>query len=236
VLVVDNMLLILADGRFPSGGHAYSAGVESAVRRGDVYDEPSLERYLRARLATTGVTDAAFAARTAAAHSSVTGSTVIGDREFALLACLDAEFTARVVSPRQRLVSRQLGRQLARGASAVWPSPLLSALAAVPGGPHQPIVVGATVAGAGGTPSDAATIALHHLAAAVSTAAIRLLGLDPIGVTAVQSRCASLARELVRDVDVWATAAPADLPARSGALTEILAEDHGQWDARLFVA
>jgi urease accessory protein len=231
VLVVDNMLLILADGRFPSGGHAYSAGVESAVRRGDIFDAPSLERYLLARLATTGVTDAAFAARTAA-----TNSTVIGDNEHGLLARLDAEFTARVVSPRQRLVSRQLGRQLARGASAVWPSPLLSALAALPGGPHQPIVVGAAVAAAGGTPFDAATIALHHLAAAVSTAGIRLLGLDPIGVAAVQTRCASLARELVRDVDVWATAAPADLPARSGALTEILAEDHGQWDARLFVA
>ncbi|HUF99188.1 MAG TPA: hypothetical protein VMM60_13745, partial [Ilumatobacter sp.] len=60
------MLLILADGRFPSGGHAYSAGVESAVRRGAIVDAASLERYLFARLATSGVTDAAFAARTAA--------------------------------------------------------------------------------------------------------------------------------------------------------------------------
>jgi urease accessory protein len=220
------MLLILADGRFPSGGHAYSAGVESAVRRGDIVDDSSLERYMVARLSTTGVTDAAFAARTAAA----------GDDELALLAQLDAEFAARVLSSRQRLVSRQLGRQLARGALAVWPSPLLDAVAGMPGGPHQPIVLGAATAAAGGTPSDAATIALHHLAAAVSTAAIRLLGLDPIGVASVQARSVALARDLVADVDVWATALPAHLPARSGALTEILAEDHGQWDARLFVA
>lgn len=223
---MDNMLLILADGRFPSGGHAYSAGVESAVRRGDIFDEPSLERYLLARLATTGVTDAAFAARTAA----------VGGDEFVLLATLDAEYTARVVSSRQRLVSRQLGRQLARGASVVWSSRLLGAVAAQPGGPHQPIVLGAATAAAGGTHHDAATIALHHMAASVCTAAIRLLGLDPIGVAAVQARSASLARELLVGVDGWSRADPAHLPARSGTLSEILAEDHGQWDARLFVA
>ncbi len=226
MFAMDNKLMILADGRFPSGGHAYSAGVESAVRRGDIFDESSLERYLLARLATTGVTDAAFAARTA----------VVGDQELVLLATLDAEYTARVVSSRQRLVSRQLGRQLARGASAVWPSPLLSAATALPGGPHQPIVLGAATAAAGGSPYDAAAIALHHLAAAVCTAGIRLLGLDPIGVAAVQARSAALARELLINVDVWSAADPVDLPARSGALTEILAEDHGQWDARLFVA
>ena len=55
-------MLLLADGRFPAGGHAYSAGTESAVRYGDVTDLASLERYLRGRLATLGATDAAFAA------------------------------------------------------------------------------------------------------------------------------------------------------------------------------
>ena len=54
-------LLLLADGRFPSGGHAQSAGVESAVAHGDVVDIETLERYLAGRLATTGLVDAAFA-------------------------------------------------------------------------------------------------------------------------------------------------------------------------------
>ena len=54
-------LLLLADGRFPAGGHAHSAGVEAAVRYGDVVDDATLERYLQARLASTGVTDAAMA-------------------------------------------------------------------------------------------------------------------------------------------------------------------------------
>ncbi len=46
--------LLLADGRFPAGGHAQSAGVESAVRIGDVCDLATLERYLHGRLSTTG--------------------------------------------------------------------------------------------------------------------------------------------------------------------------------------
>ena len=60
---MDAALLLLADGRFPSGGHANSAGVESAVAQGDVVDVATLERYLAGRLATTGVVDAAFACR-----------------------------------------------------------------------------------------------------------------------------------------------------------------------------
>ena len=40
----------------------------------------------------------------------------------------------------------------------------------------------AVVAAAGGTPDDAAALAFHHLGAAVTSAAVRLLGLDPIEV------------------------------------------------------
>ena len=47
-------LLVLADGRFPAGGHANSAGVEAAVRCGDVVDAASLERFLRGRLRARG--------------------------------------------------------------------------------------------------------------------------------------------------------------------------------------
>jgi urease accessory protein len=85
---------------------------------------------------------------------------------------------------------------------------------------------------AGGTPDDAATITIHQLASAVTTAAVRLLGLDPVAVAAVQAKtvagwnCA----------EWWSAAAPRDLPAGSGTLSEILAEHHGTWSHRLFVA
>jgi urease accessory protein len=222
-------LLLLADGRFPSGGHTQSGGVEAAVLVGDVGDVESLERYLLGRLSTTGRVDAAFSA-TACALTRRTEDLV------AAIDTLDAEYSARTMSPYLREVSRRQGRQLLRSAREIWPSPWLDLLAEVEGGPHQPVVLGATVGAAGGDPIDAATIALHHLASAVATAAVRLLGLDPVALAGVQASVAStidgLAVAAAESVDLDASVLPAD----GGALTEILGQHHGGRDARLFVA
>jgi urease accessory protein len=214
---MDPRLLLLADGRFPAGGHAHSAGAEAAIAYGDITDEEQLDRYLRGRLATTGVTDAAFAAASATAT----------DR-----GALDAELRARILSPRLREVGMRMGRQLLRAGRRVFPDPDLDVL----DGCQQPIVLGALVGVAGGSPHDAAIITMHHLAAAVTSAAVRLLGLDPIAVAAIQAGVAPLIDELVAPAADWAAAAPRDLPALGGALTDILGEDHGHWTARLFVA
>jgi urease accessory protein len=219
-------LLLLADGRFPAGAHAHSAGVESAVRAGDVVDLDTLDRYLRGRLATTGLTDAAFAAAAAGASVSDTDG----------VARLDAEYDARVLSPRLRGISRRLGRQLHRAASAAWPHPALDAVAALAGGPHQPVALGAAVTAAGGAPADAAAIAIHHLANAVTTAAVRLLGLDPIACASVQADAARWVTPQLLDAPAWAVAPHPALPGAGGTLSEILAEYHGTWDHRLFVA
>ena len=48
-------LLVLADGRFPAGGHAHSGGVEAAVARGPYHDADSLEAFCRGRLHTAGL-------------------------------------------------------------------------------------------------------------------------------------------------------------------------------------
>ncbi|WP_445548284.1 urease accessory UreF family protein, partial [Frankia sp. CiP1_Cm_nod1] len=55
-------LLLLADGRLPAGGHAHSGGIEAATVDGSVTDLAGLKRFLRGRLATTGLVSAAFAA------------------------------------------------------------------------------------------------------------------------------------------------------------------------------
>ena len=214
---MNPLLLLLADGRFPAGGHAHSAGVEAAVRFGDVSDDATLERYLRARLATTGVTDAAFAAAAAGGNDPV---------------ALDAELTARILSPRLREVGRRMGRQLLRAGRRVWPRAELDAL----DGCQQPIILGVLVAAAGGSPRDAAVVAMHHVSAAVTSAGVRLLGLDPLAVAAIQAAAAPSIESMVAPADDWATARPTDLPALGGALTDILGEDHGRWTARLFVA
>jgi urease accessory protein len=218
-------LLLLVDGRFPAGGHAYSAGVEAAVAVGDVTDGASLARYLDGRLATTGRLDAAFSAASCAAAEDP-----------AAFERLDEEYSARVPSPHLRATSRRLGRQLLRAAAPTWPHPAIDRLTALEAGAHQPIALGAVVAAAGGGPHDAAAIALHHLGAAVTSSAIRLLGLDPIALVGVQARAARTAAALLADADRWATIAPSALPACGGFLTEILGEDHGRRDARLFVA
>lgn len=222
---MDAALLLLVDGRFPAGGHTYSAGVEAAVGAGDVRDADTLERYLGGRLATTGRVDAAFAA-SSCAHLD----------DARVLDELDEEYGARVMSPYLRATSRRLGRQLMRAASQIWPRPELDALSATPDGPHQPIALGAVVAAAGGSSTDAAALAFHHVGAAVTSAAVRLLGLDPIELAGVQARAGRLVEVRRHEWAGWATCEPADLPADGGTLTEVLGERHGGLDARMFIA
>ncbi|MFE7620921.1 urease accessory protein UreF, partial [Streptomyces sp. NPDC057496] len=45
-------LLVLADGRFPAGGHAHSGGAEAAVEQGRVRDAGGLAAFCRGRLHT----------------------------------------------------------------------------------------------------------------------------------------------------------------------------------------
>jgi len=227
-------LLLLADGRFPAGGHSWSAGVEAAVGVGDVVDTATLERYLAGRLATTGIVDAAFAVAACAAVAR--SRAVSGDDLVETLGRLDDEYDARVPSPHLRATSRRLGRHLLRAARPIWPGPALDAAAARADGGHQSIVLGAVVANADARPTDAAALAMHHLAAAVTTAAVRLLGLDPIELAAVASRAVRAAGPDASTVSAWAQLAAHDLPAMGGSLSEILGEHHRHLDARLFVA
>jgi urease accessory protein len=91
-------------------------------------------------------------------------------------------------------------------------------------------------AAAGLEPGEAAALSLHHLAGAVATAGVRLLGLDPIEVAARQAEASGHATAAVLADEPWLVDDPADLPAAGGLLTEILGEHHGALDARLFVA
>ncbi len=229
---MDAALLLLVDGRFPAGGHAYSAGVEAAVAIGDVIDTPTLERYLHGRLATTGQVDAAFAANSCTRLNRGADADALG----ALADDLDDEYSARMPSPYLRETSRRLGRQLLRAANRIWTTPGLDVVSTTKGGAHQSIALGAVVAAAGGDAADAAALSFHHLAAAVTSAAVRLLGLDPIELAVVQERAGRVCDGYVSNATRWASMAPAELPAWGGTLTEILGEHHGSLDARMFVA
>ena len=99
---------------------------------------------------------------------------------------LDRELAIRTPSPRLRSVSRSLGRQLLRPAEQAWPERPYATLRSLHAdGPMQPVALGAVAGAAGLSPHDAALCALHHLVGAITTAAVRLLGLDPFRVHAL---------------------------------------------------
>jgi urease accessory protein len=216
-------LLVLADGRFPAGGHAHSGGAEAAVKAGRIRDAAGLEAFCRGRLHTTGLTSAGLAAAGA-----------LGLDPYAL----DAAADARTPSPALRATARKLGRQLMRAARAAWPHPELDALAAAfPRGAHQPVVLGVTARAAGLGPEDAAHCAAYETVGGPATAAVRLLGLDPYQATAVLAR---LTPDMDRVAERATTAAregdPDALPAASAPLLDITAEQHATWPVRLFAS
>lgn len=215
-------LLILADGRFPAGGHAHSGGVEAAVQAGRVRDAAELAEFCRGRLHTTGLTSAALAAAAAHGHDP---------------RLLDAAADARTPSPALRAAARKLGRQLMRAARSAWPGPELDALAAAfPRGAHQPVVLGTAARAAGLGPLDAAFCTVYETVSGPATAAVRLLSLDPFRATAVLAR---LAPEMDAVAERAASAAGGgvdDLPAASAPLLDITAEQHAARPVRLFAS
>ncbi|MFI0039249.1 urease accessory protein UreF [Streptomyces mutabilis] len=219
-------LLVLADGRFPAGGHAHSGGAEAAVRAGHITDAASLEEFCRGRLHTSGAVAASLAA--AASLGVDPGE-------------LDLAADARTPSPALRVAARRLGRQLMRAARATWPHPELDALARrFPKGAHQPVVMGLTARAAGLGPLDAAYCSAYEGVSGPATAVVRLLSLDPFDATGVLARLAPdldrVARDAVDAGRVAVTEGVDVLPARSAPLLEIGAEAHAAWAVRLFAS
>jgi len=210
--------VLLADARFPAGGYAHSGGVEPAHGSGAVSDLAALELFLRGRLRTSGVTAAGLAAAACDPRAD--------------WAALDAEADARMPSPAQRDASRRQGRALLRAARAAWPQAghLGEVGAGQPGagqpgtGPHHAVVLGAAAAAAGCQPRHAAGIAAYQSVSGPASAAVRLLGLDPIAVNAIVARLAGEIDEIA-----WE-----GLPFPSAPNLDLLAEVHTTAEVRLF--
>jgi urease accessory protein len=219
-------LLVLADGRFPAGGHAHSGGAEAAVKAGRITEAASLEDFCRGRLHSTGLVSAALAAAAALGVDPV---------------ALDAAADARTPSPALRGAARKLGRQLMRAARATWPSGELDAVALeFPKGAHQPVVLGLAARAAGLGAVDAAYCAAYESVSGPASAVVRLLSLDPFDATGVLARLAP-ELDLVVDQAVgaarMAVAEGVDvLPVVSAPLLEISAEQHAGWAVRLFAS
>jgi urease accessory protein len=216
--------LLLADGRFPAGGHAHSGGLEAAVSDGRVHDVASLAAFVEGRLATAGRVAAGLAAAGCSGRWTVT--------------VLDDEADARITSPALRRASRAQGRQLLRTAAHAWP-------VAVEGGssPHHAVAIGVVSAGAGLGPVDAARWAAYDSVMGPATAGVRLLGLDPFAVAAVVAGLAAAIDEVAAEAATWVAGAlvagsvePEALPCQAAPLLDLGAEAHAVEEVRLFAS
>lgn len=219
-------LLVLADGRFPAGGHAHSGGAEAAVKAGLITGAEGLEAFCRGRLHTAGLVSAALAAAAALGVDPV---------------ALDSAADARTPSLALRVASRKLGRQLMRAARATWPSGELDVVAReFPKGAHQPVVLGVAARAAGLGPDDAAYCSAYESVSGPASAVVRLLSLDPFEATGVLARLAPEVDRVVGTAGEAARGAVGDgvdaLPAASAPLMEIGAEAHAAWPVRLFAS
>ncbi len=222
--------LLLADSRLPTGGHAHSGGVEAAVARGLLRDEADLALFLAGRLRGSGPVIATMAA----------AGCLLATETGPEWGRWDAAVSARTPSTAARKASRAQGAALLRTARRVWPSAALEALGRT-GRPHHPLVLGAVVAAAGDGPKVAAMLSVHHLLGGACSAAVRLLGLDPITVAAVQVRASRLAEQVAPAAVRIARQAvagqdPRLLPSSSTPLPEVLAELHACAEVTLFAS
>ncbi len=218
-------LLLLADGRLPSGGHAHSGGLEQAIADGRVRTVADVGLFAGGVLAGSALTNAAVAA-VACAQA--------GHWEL-----LCAEYDARTPSAAVRGAARAQGRALLRTGRRVWPSATLETLADWSHRPPLPIVQGAVACSAGLTPADAALACVHAMVTGVASAGVRLLGLDPIDMAAM---LAGLTGEIDRIALLAAGSGNCDLhelaslPATTGPLLDILAERHDDREMSLFAS
>jgi len=198
---------------------------------GLVTDLADAKDFCRTRLRTSARVSAAFAAASCRSFINERGSLP------AQLTVLDTEYGARIPSEATRRASRELGRGLSRLLRSVIPeADLAAAFSRCAGpGPHQPLVLGAGVALAGGDPELAARAAALGACAGPASAAVRLLGLDPL---AVQAMLARLAPEVDETAAAAAAAAvpPAWLPADGAPALDLLADYHLTAEVRLFAS
>jgi urease accessory protein len=241
---MNTVLLLMLDSRAPTGSHNHSGGMEAAVRTGLVTGLPDVEEFCRGRLRTSGRVAAAFAAAACGLQRGPAAGRHTGEQpaEGLILAqywaLLDAEFEARTPSEAMRAASRQLGGGLRRLLRSILPDADLVtpwAQCAAPA-PHHPLVLGAAVALAGGTPELAARAAALATCTSPATAAVRLLGLDPFAVQAMLARLAPDIDDCEALAALSVAQPPRSLPCNGAPALDLLADFHLTAEVRLFAS
>lgn len=167
--------LRFVDSFFPSGGYAFSSGLEAAVQGGAVRNAEELSHYV-VEVLTTGVGE-----REAVAVGLAHDAYLSGSLESAVE--VDRELEAMKLGRESRTASRQMGRQVIRlAASQQARHPLIEDFLALveaeetPG--HLAVCVGLTLAATGWSKEETIAAFLYQTATGYVAAAMKLL---PIG-------------------------------------------------------
>lgn len=167
--------LRFVDSFFPSGGFAFSSGLEAAVKDGAVRDGKEFATYVEDLLVHGIARREAIAV--AVAHQAATQG------RLAKALAVDRTLEALKLGRESRLASRQMGRQIVKAAAEQLHDnrPLLDYRTAVeerrtPG--HLPVAVGLTLAACGWSRQDTVAAFLYQTAQGMVSAAMKLL---PVG-------------------------------------------------------
>ena len=217
--------LRFVDSFFPSGGYAYSSGLEAAVQGGAVKNSEEFSHFVL-EILTTGLGE-----REAVAAGLAHDAIVFGILEIAVKT--DWELEAMKLGWELRIASRQMGKQVVRLAAEQRDRhPLIEDyLVAVEAGQtpgHIAVAMGLTLAAAGWSRADLIAVFLYQAATGYVAAAMKLL---PIGQ-----------REGQRLLDSWLDmiermsqqAVPQRALCSWSPVQDIYAMRHSQLESRLF--
>ena len=166
--------LRFVDSFFPSGGYAFSSGLEAAVQGGAVRNAEDLSRYVVESL-TIGIGEREAVAVGLAHDAYVSGSLEIVFK-------VDRELEAMKLGRESRTASRQMGRQVIRlAADQLARQPqiedYLAAIEAEQTPGHLAVSLGLTLAAAGWSKEDSIAAFLYQTATGFVAAAMKLLPL-----------------------------------------------------------
>lgn len=217
--------LRFTDTFFPSGGYAFSSGLEAAVQGGAVKDSDQLARYvedlLRGGMSRREVV--------AAKRANRAGSSGMHD----LAVTVDRELDWTKLGRESRLASRQMGRQVMKVAAEQFQGKavLIDYRAALEEGRtpgHLPVAFGLTLGSCGWNETNTAAAFLYQTAVGFISAAMRL---HPIGQGEGQQVLGSwlpLIDRLSREVS-------AEMSMSSWSpIQDVYAMRHGRLEWRLF--
>ena len=217
--------LRFVDSFFPSGGYAFSSGLEAAVQGGAVQNAEQLSRYV-VEFLTTGMGE-----REAVAVGLAHEAYVSGSLEIAIKA--DRELEAMKLGLESRTASRQMGRQVIRlAADQLTRQPLIEDyLAAVeaertPG--HLAVSLGLTLAAVGWSKENTIASFLYQAATGFVAAAMKLM---PLG----QREGQRLLESWIEVIERVSKQAAQQRELRSWSpIQDIYAMKHSRLESRLF--